>query len=130
MNIKRRHKESAEVSTESLVDIMFFLLLFFLILSTLVNPSAIKVNLPTSQNKQNIETHPIPLDVTAEHKYFLNNKEVQLNDLEEAIIDAVKGRDQPSLMLRFDNTLTIQDVVDIMQIGAKLKVKIDRKSVV
>lgn len=123
MIINRRRKETAEVSTESLNDIMFFLLLFFLILSTLVNPSVIKVNLPTSQNNTVTPIKPIPLDITADRKFYLNNKEVQLNDLETAITDEVKNIKEPSLILRFDNTLTVQDIVDIMQIGAKLKVK-------
>lgn len=123
MNIRRRRKETAEVSTESLNDIMFFLLLFFLILSTLVNPSVIKINLPTSKPITTINTKPIPLAVTADHKYYLNNQAVQLNDLESAIITITKDMKEPALILQFDNTLTVQDVVDIMQIGAKLKVK-------
>lgn len=123
MNFRRKHKESAEVSTESLNDIMFFLLLFFLIISTLVNPSVIKINLPTSQANQIIPTKPIPLDVTGDRKYYLNNKPVELNDLENAILAEVKGLKEPALILRFDSKLTVQDIVDIMQIGAKLKVK-------
>jgi biopolymer transport protein ExbD len=123
MNFRRKHKESAEVSTESLNDIMFFLLLFFLILSTLVNPSVIKVNLPSAKSDQQINTNPIPLAITADRKYYLNNKEVQLPDLESAILAVTKDMKEPALMLQFDNKLTVQDIVDIMQIGARLKVK-------
>ena len=123
MNLKRRHRESAEVSTESLNDIMFFLLLFFLILSTLVNPSVIKVNLPSAKDAGAINTKPIPLAVTSDHKYYLNNQPVELQNLESAITEVTKGLKEPSLILQFDNTLTVQDIVDIMQIGAKLKVK-------
>jgi biopolymer transport protein ExbD len=123
MNLRRRHKESAEVSTESLNDIMFFLLLFFLILSTLVNPSVIKVNLPSAEQHQSIDIKPIPLAITADRKYYLNNHEVQLADLESAILNETKGIKEPALLLQFDSKLTVQDIVDIMQIGAKLKVK-------
>lgn len=123
MNLKRRHKESAEVSTESLNDIMFFLLLFFLILSTLVNPSVIKVNLPTSKPAGSVETKPVPLVVTRDRKMYLNNQPVELSNLEAAITAAVIRMKEPAIILQFDNTLSIQDLVDVMQIGAKLKVK-------
>jgi biopolymer transport protein ExbD len=123
MNLRRRHKEGAEVSTESLNDIMFFLLLFFLILSTLVNPSVIKVNLPSSKNTQQIDMKPIPLVVTKERNYFLNNQPVELSNLETAIQAAVAPMKEPSIILQIDNTLSVQDLVDVMQIGAKLKVK-------
>lgn len=124
MNLRaRRHREGAEVSTESLNDIMFFLLLFFLILSTLVNPNVIKVNLPSSKNNQQVETKPVPLTVTKEHQYYINNKLVELGNLETEISAAVKEMKEPSIILHFDNTLSVQDLVDVMQIGAKLKVK-------
>ena len=124
MNLRtRRHKESAEVSTESLNDIMFFLLLFFLILSTLVNPNVIKVNLPASKNNQQVEMKPVPLTVTKDHQYYLNNQLIKLGNLETAILNSVKEMKEPSIILHFDNSLSVQDLVDVMQIGAKLKVK-------
>ena len=70
MKINRRHREGAEVSTDSLSDIMFFLLIFFLILSTLVNPSVIKINLPSSKANQQIDTKPIALVVTKDLQYL------------------------------------------------------------
>lgn len=123
MNLRRRHKEGAEVSTESLNDIMFFLLLFFLILSTLVNPSVIKVNLPSSKDGQQIDAKPIPLAVTKDRQYFLNNLPVDFTQLENAIVNATNGIKDPSIILQLDNSLSVQDLVDVMQIGAKLKIK-------
>jgi len=55
MKLRRRKREHAEVSTESLNDIMFFLLLFFLIVSTLVNPNVIKLLLPNSKQSKTID---------------------------------------------------------------------------
>ena len=71
MKIRRRHKNDAEVSTHSLNDIMFFLLLFFLILSTMAHPNVIKVLLPESkeaaskESKQNAQ-----LVVDAQKQYY------------------------------------------------------------
>ena len=123
MKIRRRHKEGAEVSTDSLSDIMFFLLIFFLILSTLVNPSVIKINLPSSKNNQQIETKPIALVVTKDLQYYLNNKLVEPVDLERELVAAISLMKEPTVILKVDNSLTVQDLVNVMQIGAKLKVK-------
>ena len=123
MKIRRRHKEGAEVSTDSLNDIMFFLLIFFLILSTLVNPSVIKINLPSSKNNQQIETKPIALVVTKDLQYYLNNKPVDILNLESELGAAIAEMNDPTVILKVDNSLTVQDLVNVMQIGAKLKVK-------
>lgn len=123
MKIRRRHREGAEVSTDSLNDIMFFLLIFFLILSTLVNPSVIKINLPSSKANQQIDTKPIALVVTKDLQYFLNNRPVDVMNLEAELIEAMKEVKEPTVILKVDNSLTVQDLVNVMQIGAKLKVK-------
>ena len=123
MKINRRHREGAEVSTDSLSDIMFFLLIFFLILSTLVNPSVIKINLPTSKPGQQIDTKPIALVVTKDLQYYLNNKPVDVINLEGELLAAVGQMKEPTVVLRLDNSLSVQDLVNVMQIGAKLKVK-------
>ena len=123
MKIKRRHREGAEVSTDSLSDIMFFLLIFFLILSTLVNPSVIKVNLPSSKSNQTFDTKPIALVVTKDLQYYLNNKLVDAMNLEAELVTAMSQMKDPTVILKVDNSLTVQDLVNVMQIGAKLKVK-------
>jgi biopolymer transport protein ExbD len=123
MKINRRHREGAEVSTDSLSDIMFFLLIFFLILSTLVNPSVIKINLPSSKANQQIQTKPIALVMTKERLYYLNNKLVDAMNLESELVNAMNLVKDPTVILKVDNSLTVQDLVDVMQIGAKLKVK-------
>ncbi|MBI4944887.1 MAG: biopolymer transporter ExbD [Bacteroidetes bacterium] len=123
MKISRRHREGAEVSTDSLSDIMFFLLIFFLILSTLVNPSVIKINLPSSKANQQIDTKPIALVVTKDMQYYLNNKLVDAMNLENELVVAMSQMKEPTVILKVDNSLTVQDLVNVMQIGAKLKVK-------
>lgn len=122
--IRRNHRE-AEVSTDSLNDIMFFLLLFFLILSTMVSPNAIKVNLASSKNKKPIENNvkPLHLAVTAQREYYLDNKKIDFNDLENIISQRIKGITEPVILMHLDKDLSIQDEVDIMQICDRLKCK-------
>ncbi len=123
MNIRRNKHFKPEVSTSSLNDIMFFLLLFFLIVSTLANPNVIKVLLPTAKTAQNINKQQISLTVTADKKYFINQKEVPLNQLEQVLKDQIKGIEGPTIILRFARSLNVQDLVDILEIGVKLNLK-------
>src|SRR5690348_12823478 len=102
MNLRRKHKDEAEVSTESLNDIMFFLLLFFLIISTLANPNVIKLNLPKSANNVTAVKVPVTLSVKKDKTYFLGQKQVSFDQLENALLDAVSGLDQPTVVLNVD----------------------------
>lgn len=120
MKLQRRHKEGAEVSTEALNDIMFFLLLFFLIISTLANPNVIKLNLPSSVKSDVTPLQPVTVEVNANHEYVVNRVPTPFGELENAINTAVTKADAKTVVLRLDNSLTIQDLADVMQIGYKL----------
>ena len=123
MKLKRRHKEAAEVSTESLNDIMFFLLLFFLIISTLANPSVIKLTLPNSKPGEQLQKQQVTVTVGADHQYFVNETAIEFTDLEMALKIELERTKAPTVVLKFDNSLTVQDLADVMQIGYGLGVK-------
>jgi biopolymer transport protein ExbD len=123
MKIKRRHKEAAEVSTESLNDIMFFLLLFFLIISTLANPSVLKLTLPSSKSAEQMQKQQITIEVDANHQYVINKTPISFTQLEDALKFEISKVETPTVVLKFDNTLSIQDLADVMQIGYSLGVK-------
>lgn len=123
MNIKRESKFSAHVEASAMNDIMFFLLLFFLIVSTLVNPSVVKLMLPNSKKVQEMNKQEITISVTKDKKYYLNNQQIDLDALEPALKAKIVGLTDPTAVLRFDKSLTIEDLVDILQIGAELKIK-------
>ena len=111
------------MSTESLNDIMFFLLLFFLIVSTLVNPNVIKLLLPEAKQTQSINKIEVLLQVTSDHQYFLDKAPVAAADLKGALLEKTKGLEKPTIVLRLDKDLTVQDLVDVLQIGTEIKVK-------
>ncbi len=125
MNLRRKHSEGAEVATESLNDIMFFLLLFFLIISTLVNPNVIKLMLPTSKKTQSMNKQPIVLSVNEKKEYFVNNNgaPISLAQLEPVLKRELQKVSDPTVVLRLDNSLKVQDMVDVLGVGEKLKVK-------
>jgi biopolymer transport protein ExbD len=123
MNIRRSKQFKPEVSTSSLNDIMFFLLLFFLIVSTLANPNVIKVLLPKSKTAQEIDKQQINLTVTEDRRYFIDQKEVLLSELEQKLKEHVKGIENPTVVLRFAKSLNIQDLVDVLEVGVRINIK-------
>jgi len=124
MNIRRNRQFKPEVSTSSLNDIMFFLLLFFLIVSTLANPNVIKVLLPNSKSAQDINKQQINLTVTADKRYYINQKEVQFSQLEQQLVDQTSNIENPTIILRFARSLNIQDLVDVLEIGVRRNFKL------
>jgi biopolymer transport protein ExbD len=120
-----RKKEEAEVATESLNDIMFFLMLFFLIVSTLVNPNVIKLMLPNSKSSASMAKQPITLTITKDKLIFLNSEKtsILIENLEERLQNLAELKENPTIVLRIDQNLSIQDLVNVLQIGNALKVK-------
>jgi biopolymer transport protein ExbD len=123
MKLARRKKESAEVSTEALNDIMFFLLLFFLIISTLSNPNVIKLTLPNSNKSDVMPRQQVIVEISADYEYVVNQTPITFDQLEAAIQIELDRTKSPTVILRLDNALTIQDLADIMQIGYNLGIK-------
>lgn len=102
---------------------MFFLLLFFLIVSTMSNPNVIKILLPSSKTAQNLNKQQINLTLTADKKYFINQKEVLLSQIEQELKNQIKDLPSPTIILRFDKTLNIQDLTDVLEIGIRMNLK-------
>jgi biopolymer transport protein ExbD len=117
----------AEVYTASLNDIMFFLLLFFLIISTMATSSAIRVLLPQASSAQNIVTRKnIQLVVTKDLHYYLDNKEIPFEQITLELTEMLKtktGDQEIVVVLQADKELNLQQVVDVINIGNELDVK-------
>ena len=123
MKIRRKKHFDAEVFTSSMNDIMFFLMLFFLIISTLANPNVIKVLLPKAGETDTYSKQDVTLTVTADKQYFLDKQPVAFEALEQEMVNATANSADKVIVLRADATLTIQDLVDVLQIGAKNHVR-------
>lgn len=123
MIIKRKKHFKAEVSTSSLNDIMFFLLLFFLIVSSLANPNVIKLLLPNSKSSQNLSKQQISISVTKDKKYYIDSHQVNFEDIEPLLKARISTLQEPTIILRMEYTLTVQDLADLLEIGTRLKVK-------
>ena len=121
MAIKRNKRFHAEIPTSSLSDIMFFLLLFFLIISTLANPNVIKLLLPKAQNSEATKKNHLTLSVTSDKKYFLDKTEVPFQSLRQELQQITTNRQDNIVIVRMPKDLQVQDLVDVLQIGSELK---------
>jgi biopolymer transport protein ExbD len=102
---------------------MFFLLLFFLIASTMATPSVLKLLLPNSKTGIQSVKHPVVISVSADMQYGVNDQIVTKETLESAVIAAVKGENDPTALLKIDKAVPWQDVVFLLDIGNKNKIK-------
>lgn len=121
MAIKRNKRFHPEIPTSSLSDIMFFLFLFFLIISTLANPNVIKLTLPKASSNETTNKDHISISVTDDKRYFLNKQEIPFDELEQAVFNETTLRNDKVVVVRVPADNKVQDLVDLMQMGVKLK---------
>lgn len=125
MNTQRKRRVfHDEEAMAAMNDIMFFLMLFFLIISTMANPNVIKVLLPKADNSNTIARQPTSITVTDDLKYYLNTVEVSKEELGPALQNAVAhNAEDPTVIVRVEKNVIMQDLVDVLSIGVKLKLK-------
>ena len=123
MNLRRRNKVVGEVYTSSLNDIMFFLLLFFLITSTLATPNVLKLLLPNAKSGSQSVKHPVTISVRSDLQYAVNNTPVSQEMLEPTLASLIKDQTDPAALLKVDKTVQVQNLVDLLDIGNRLKIK-------
>lgn len=125
MNLRKRHQRvSAEVHTSAMNDIMFFLLLFFLIASTITNPNVIKLMLPKSSSGKAVSKKTISVTISQDLKYTVNNKAVKVEDLQNTLMGFKNVATELTIVLSVDRSVAIQDVVQVMDIAQKLNIKL------
>lgn len=124
MNLRKRHsRAAAEINTSAMNDIMFFLLLFFLIASTVTNPNVVKLLLPKSSSGQSVSKKSVNVAVTKDLRYFVDKKEIKESELQSTLLSFKSQTSELTIILSVDRTVAIQDVVQVMDIAQKLNIK-------
>ncbi len=130
MAIKRRSKVNPSFSMSSMTDIVFLLLVFFLVTSTLVNPNALKLLLPKSTNQ--ISSKPV-VSLSIKHylstntfTYHINGKNtpVPAGEIESILQGELRDDDDPVVSLHVDRTVPMEQVVNIMNIAKRNQYRI------
>jgi len=125
MNFRSGRKHSFEIFSNSFSDIMFFLMLFFLIASTMITPGTIKLMLPQANQTQSMNKPPkeIAISITKDLKYYVNNKLVKFTEIESELLREKKENSEVHAIVRCDNAIAVQSLVDVLQLGSKAEVK-------
>lgn len=124
MNLRKRQKPHVEVHTSALNDIMFFLLLFFLLASAVANPNVVKLFLPRSSSGQSIPQKTINVSITKDLEYFVEKKKVDQSQLYQSIEVYQRASPELTIILYADRSIAIENVIELTDIANKLKVKL------
>jgi len=122
MAIKLRNKRSVEFSTASMSDLVFLLLVFFILTSTLVSPNVIPLLLPNSSSPTPIETQNVTVYVNDQLEYFVEDADNQVTEdqLQTVLADKLQGMQKANVVLRADKTVAIQNVVVVIDAVNKI----------
>ena len=124
MALKRGSKISSAFSMSSMTDIIFLLLIFFMLTSTLVHPNALKLVLPQSKNQTSAKPQT-SVSITADIRYYVETRRVALNEVEEALEQKLGEQPGMYIALHVDETVPMREVVKVMNIAKKHKYKLN-----
>jgi len=126
MALKRRNKVDVNFSMASMTDIVFLLLLFFMITSTMVAPNALKLLLPQSDN-QTVAKAITTISITADLKFYINEsgelKRVAFSEIEPFLKKVIKENEETYISLHADKSVAIEHVVKIMNLAKRYQIK-------
>ncbi|MCQ2119387.1 MAG: biopolymer transporter ExbD [Bacteroidales bacterium] len=129
MAFKRSTKVLSETVTSSMTDLVFLLLIFFLITSTLVNPNALKLLLPKSTGQVSAKaTVSVSIKDWGDDQYtfHLNGNEtpVQFVDLEDGLVEVLQNEEDPTFSIYSDETVPVREIVSVMNIAKRNHYKV------
>lgn len=123
MNLRGRNKVSAEFSMSSMTDIVFLLLVFFLLTSPAVTPDALDLILPKAKGKtSNIQKASV--SITKDGAYYVDKERVSEYSIEKELKKLLVGQDEPTIILRAEEGVPIEDAVFVMDIANRNKYKV------
>jgi biopolymer transport protein ExbD len=121
MKLKGRNKISPEFSMSSMTDIVFLLLIFFLLTSN--RPNALDLILPKAKGKTT-NTQQVSVSIDTDLRYFLNEKLVEKSQLEAVLIQELSAQDAPTIILRAAESIAIKEAVFVMDVANRNQFKV------
>lgn len=123
MNFRGRNKVTPEFNMSSMTDIVFLLLIFFMIASTLVTTNAIDILLPKASGKTE-NKKSIAVSIKKDLTYYIDQSRVGESVLETELISALSKKEQPTIVLRAEKSVPVEHVVKVMDIANRNKFKV------
>lgn len=122
MDLQTRNKVDVAFSMASMTDLIFLLLIFFMLTASFVTPSGLPVNLPTSKSST-IEVQKVSVTVTKDLQYFVNDKKVTKNTL-EAELKRMLSTPNGVVVLHIDQSVPTGDLVHVAGIATSLEARV------
>ena len=123
MKIRGRNKVTPEFNMSSMTDIVFLLLIFFMIASTLVTTNAIDIILPKASGKTE-NKKSVAVSINESLTYFIDQKVVGVSMLESELITALANQEDPTIVLRAEKSVAVEHVVKVMDIANRNKFEV------
>ncbi len=123
MELKSKHKVDATFSMSSMTDIVFLLLIFFMLTSSFITPSGISVNLPSSKSSK-IVMQKVTVSISKDLEYYVNDKQTTAEGVEALLTSALSGAEEGVVVLHIDKTVPTEHLVKVAGIAASLKAKV------
>jgi biopolymer transport protein ExbD len=127
MNLRSRNKVSAAFSMSSMTDLVFLLLIFFIIVSTLVSPYALPVDLPESSNRTK-DHQSTSLRIGADLSHSIDNKKIDPNNLEAELAQILGSKKDKSIILSVDQSVPTGIMVKVLDVAKRNEWKIVLKT--
>ncbi len=122
MDLKTKHKVESAFSMSSMTDIIFLLLIFFMLTASFVTPSGLPVSLPSSKTST-IVMQQVSVTITPNLSYYVNDKSTPVSQLESALARELKGQ-EGVVVLHVDKSVPVEHLVRIAGIATSLKAKV------
>lgn len=122
MDIKTRNKVEVAFSMASMTDLIFLLLIFFMLTASFVTPSGLPVNLPTSK-ASTIEVQKVSITVTKDLQYYVNDKKVTKDNLESALKPLLSSP-QGVVVLHIDESVPTKELVFVAGVATSLEARV------
>lgn len=122
MNFGNRRREKGEIYIASLNDIMFFLLLFFIIASSLVTSNGINLHLP-SANAEVVPDKTVDISISEDLKYYVGGNQVSLEMIVTSLDSEIANFESPTIVIRADKSIPLEKVVEVMSIVKNMNLK-------
>ena len=123
MALRSRNKVSVQFSMSGMTDIVFLLLIFFMITSTLIAPNALKLLLP--QSKHQTTANPITtVSITRDSQFYIETRRVSITELETELYNRLKDEPEPTVALHVDENVPMKEVVKVMNIAKDNRYKL------
>lgn len=123
MNLRGRNKVSAEFSMSSMTDIVFLLLVFFLLTSPAITPDALDLILPKAKGKTS-NVQKASVSITKDGAYYVDKERVSEYSIESELKKVLAGQDEPTIILRAEEGVPIEDAVFVMDIANRNSFKV------